>query len=226
MSTTDRIKELAEARAQVASLEQAIAAEMNSELAALPAQYGFALAADFVAAVTKAAGKPRGRKPGATKAAPAVAVEPTAAKADAQIKKKRRKRAVITDATRDEVKNLVAAGKTGGEIAKAVGISLPSVQNIKKALGLVGKSAKAEAKAATVPEAKPKAATKPAATAKPAAPAKKKRRKRAVITDKTRDHVRKLVKAGKSGAEIAKTVGISLPSVQNLKKALGLVKKT
>ena len=30
-------------------------------------------------------------------------------------------------------------GKTGGEIAKSLGISLPSVQNIKKALGLVKK---------------------------------------------------------------------------------------
>ena len=30
-------------------------------------------------------------------------------------------------------------GKTGGEIAKAIGISLPSVQNIKKELGLVKK---------------------------------------------------------------------------------------
>jgi hypothetical protein len=33
--------------------------------------------------------------------------------------------------------------------------------------------------------------------------------------------VKKLVKAGKSGAEIAKEVGISLPSVQNVKKAAG-----
>jgi DNA-binding CsgD family transcriptional regulator len=35
------------------------------------------------------------------------------------------------------VKKLVGAGKTGSEIAKSLGISLPSVQNIKKALGLV-----------------------------------------------------------------------------------------
>jgi DNA-binding CsgD family transcriptional regulator len=43
---------------------------------------------------------------------------------------------------RAEVKKLVSEGRTGGEIAKAVGISLPSVQNIKKALGLVGKRKK------------------------------------------------------------------------------------
>ncbi len=53
----------------------------------------------------------------------------------------RRKRAVITDETRAEVKRLVEAGKTGAEIAQALGISLPSVQNIKKALGLVKSTA-------------------------------------------------------------------------------------
>ena len=52
---------------------------------------------------------------------------------------KRRKRAVITADTKAKVKSLVEAGKTGGEIARAVGISLPSVQNIKKELGLVKK---------------------------------------------------------------------------------------
>jgi hypothetical protein len=50
---------------------------------------------------------------------------------------KRRKRSVITDETRSSVKKLVEGGKTGSQIAKALGISLPSVQNIKKALGLV-----------------------------------------------------------------------------------------
>ena len=48
----------------------------------------------------------------------------------------------MTDATRAEVKKLVEAGKTGGEIAKTVGVSLPTVQNIKKALGLVQKRKK------------------------------------------------------------------------------------
>jgi hypothetical protein len=44
---------------------------------------------------------------------------------------------VIDDAMRAEVKKLLKAGKTGAEVAKEVGISLPSVQNIKKAFGLV-----------------------------------------------------------------------------------------
>jgi hypothetical protein len=130
----NKLKELEAARAKIASLEKSIQAELNQELAALPAKYGFGSAAEFVAAVTKAAGARPGRKPGKAK----VAAKPAAGPAVAG-KKKRRKRAVITDAIRTEVKKLVDAGKSGSEIAKAVGVSLPSVQNIKKALGLVKK---------------------------------------------------------------------------------------
>lgn len=101
-----------------------MAPELKIELAALPARLGFASAADFIAAVQAASGKRRGRKPSSAKPSPA----------------KRRKRAVITDDTRASVKKLVEDGKTGAEIAAALKISLPSVQNIKKALGLVGKS--------------------------------------------------------------------------------------
>ena len=120
---TDKLKELAVAKAKLADLEKSVTARLNKELAALPAKYGFDDVASFAAAVKAAAGgKRKGRGP-AKKAAGG----------------KRRKRAVITDATRAQVKKLVEAGKTGGEIAKAAGISLPSVQNIKKALGLVNK---------------------------------------------------------------------------------------
>lgn len=120
---TAQIKKLAAAKAELAELESAVAAGMQQELAALPATYGFDTVEAFLAAVRAASGKRRGRKPGPVKF-PVKAVG-------------KRKRAKITDATRAEVKKLVAAGKTGAEIAKAAGISLPSVQNIKKALGLV-----------------------------------------------------------------------------------------
>jgi hypothetical protein len=205
---TQTLQKIAELRAQADALEAKVAAARAKELATLPGQYGFDSAADFIAAVTTAAAGGQGQK----SAKVGVAAKPAG--------KKRRKRAVITDATRDEVKKLVLAGKTGGAISKEVGISLPSVQNIKKALGLVGNVV--EAKAAS--EAKPKAAAKPAAK-KPKAPAKKKRRTRAVITDATKAEVKKLVDQAKSGKEIAKAVGISLPSVNNIKKELGLVKK-
>ena len=151
----DKLKELEAARAKIASLEKSIEVELKSELSALPAKYGFQSVADFVAAVTKAAAVRRGRKPGNAKpAVTAPAVKPVVApaakpavklaakpavKPAAGVKKKRRKRAVITEAMRAEVKKMSAAGQTGKEIAKAVGVSLPSVQNIKKALGLVKK---------------------------------------------------------------------------------------
>jgi len=121
---TAKIKELAATKARVASLEKSIADQLNKELSALPAKFGFDNVAAFVKAVKAAGGGKRKGRGAAKKAGPA---------------KKRRKRAVITDATRAEVKKLVEAGKTGAAIAKTVGISLPSVQNIKKALGLVGK---------------------------------------------------------------------------------------
>lgn len=127
---TDKISELAAAKAKLAALEAAVSTELKQELAGLPAKYGFENVEDFVSALRAASGKRRGRKAGTGKSA-------------APAEGKRRKRATITDATRTEVKKLVEAGKTGNEIAKTVGISLPSVQNIKKALGLVAKRAKA-----------------------------------------------------------------------------------
>ena len=122
---TKKIQELAATRAKMANLEKAIATQLNRELAALPAKFGFDSVQAFLKAV-KAAGS--GRKSAGTKKVKSAGAP-----------KKRRKRAVITDATRAQVKKLSEAGKTGGEIAKAVGISLPSVHNIKKALGLVKK---------------------------------------------------------------------------------------
>ncbi len=133
---TDKLKELEATRAKLATLEQAVASELNKELAALPAKYGFASADEFSRAVRAAAGgggsRRRGRPPKAGAAA-----KPAAGRAAGG--RKRRKRAVITDETRTQVKKMVEAGKTGNEISKSLGISLPSVQNIKKALGLVKK---------------------------------------------------------------------------------------
>ena len=117
---TNKIKELTATKAKVIKLEKSIAAQLARELAALPRQYGFASTPAFLKAVRAAAGKSKG---GAAKPAGG----------------KRRKRAVITADTKAKVKALVAAGKTGAEVAKAAGISLPSVQNIKKELGLVKK---------------------------------------------------------------------------------------
>ena len=53
----------------------------------------------------------------------------------------------------------------------------------------------------------------------------KRRAKRTRITDTIKAEVGKAVKAGMKGAEIARQHGISIPSIQNIKNELGLVKK-
>jgi DNA-binding NarL/FixJ family response regulator len=132
---TDKLKELEAARLKLATLERSIADELNQELTGLPAKYGFASTSEFVSAVNAAAGggpgRPRGRRRGRP---PSAAAKPAAS---AKRGRKRRTRAVITDETRAQVKKMVDSGKTGAEIAQTLKISVPSVQNIKKALGLV-----------------------------------------------------------------------------------------
>jgi hypothetical protein len=172
---TEKIQKLQELEAQALKLKASIENERDGELAALPAKYGYDSLAAFVKALKQAAGAPkkgrkgkrrgrkpgkpgkRGRKPGrkAKKqaAAPAVAKAPKAGK-----KAGGRKRTKITPELKEQVKALVASGLSGSKIAKQFGISLPSVQNIKKEFGLV--------------KARPaKAAEAPAVEAAPAAPA-------------------------------------------------------
>jgi hypothetical protein len=112
----DKLKKLAAEKARIAKMELALQAETERKLAGLPAEFGFDNVNAFIKALKAAAGGRRGAAKGG---------------------RRRRGRAVITDATRAKVKAMVAAGKTGAEIASAVGISMPSVHNIKKALGLV-----------------------------------------------------------------------------------------
>jgi hypothetical protein len=120
---TKQIKELEATKAKIAALEKSIAKRLRKELASLHKTYGYNSLKDFTKAL-KAATTSRGKTRRAVKARGATKV-------------KRRKRAIINDDTRASVKKLVEAGKTGSQIAKSLSISLPSVQNIKKALGLV-----------------------------------------------------------------------------------------
>ena len=132
---TDTIKQIAKYKTRLASLER----DLHSELAKLPGSYGFDSAEEFIAAFRQAVASRPGRKPKGAKT-------PKEAKAVRGKKGGRKKRAVITPEIEAKVQALAKAGKTGGEIAKAVGISLPSVQNLKKKFGLVkarGKAAKA-----------------------------------------------------------------------------------
>ena len=115
----DAYSEIAKYQKKIAALEKQVG-KQNRKLLSLPAKFGFKSMDDFIAALQAASGK-SGK----------VAV---AAPANT---KARKTRAIITAETKADVKKLAGAGKTGAEIAKALNISLPSVQNIKKELGLV-----------------------------------------------------------------------------------------
>ena len=125
---TETVKELKAAKAKLAELENTLARERANALSQLPAEYGFESTEEFITALREAVGgggAGAGRRKGARKSAPVAAP------------KKRGKRARITPEVKDKVKSLVASGQTGQQIAKSLGISVPSVQNIKKELGLV-----------------------------------------------------------------------------------------
>ena len=126
-----KIKELEALQARAASLQAAIETERKQELASLPSKFGFASTADFIRAVRDAE-TVKGRSPSKTKKK---ATAKTAAKPAGATGK--RKRAKITPAIKAKVKTAVNAGTPGAAIAKTLGISLPSVHNIKKELGLV-----------------------------------------------------------------------------------------
>jgi len=136
-----KIQKLNAARAKVAALEHAIANERLKELATLPAKYGFGDVVSFIKALKSAVGSAKvGRGVAAASAKPAGAV----------------KRKHITPEAKAKVAELLAEGKSGSEVAARVGISLPSVQKIKKELGLVkprGSAGASESEAAPVQQA-------------------------------------------------------------------------
>ncbi len=118
----EKIKELAQLKASLAKMEATVSAQLPAALAELPAQYGYDSLSAFIRALKQAGGAKR--KGGKGKAAKAG-------------KAGKKKRAKITDAIKAKVKAAVEAGTSGGAIAKQLGISPASVQNVKKELGLV-----------------------------------------------------------------------------------------
>ena len=121
-----KIKELARLKAAAAKLETQVAVERIEALASLPEAYGYADLKSFIKALKVSAGTKRKGKPGRKAKAPKV-----------KKVKAKRTRAKITPEIKEQLKALVTEGLTGSAIAKKLGISLPSVQNIKKELGLV-----------------------------------------------------------------------------------------
>jgi DNA invertase Pin-like site-specific DNA recombinase len=125
---TSKIKELADYKAKIAELEKAVLAEREEALSRAHTELGFASRADLIKALRaldKVAPKRRGKKK--ISKAPA---------ASARVSKERRKRTKITPELRDSILAAVREGSTGNAIAQKFGVSLPTVQNIKRAAGL------------------------------------------------------------------------------------------
>ncbi|MGA3008191.1 MAG: helix-turn-helix domain-containing protein [Opitutaceae bacterium] len=116
---TEKIKQLNEYQSKVDALKKAIDEQLKHDLSALHKTYGFETPQALIKAIKASAGAKR----------PGPAAKP--------VGKRKRKRAKITPEMKQKLKSMVEAEKTGTEIAKTLGISLPSVQNIKKELGLV-----------------------------------------------------------------------------------------
>lgn len=171
---TTKIEKLKALQADTERLQREIVDQRPAELAGLHVAYGFEDVNEFIKAVKDAASKAPAKKAGkVARGKKAAKLEKKAGKPGRPKKVKAEKtegkargRARITDEVKAQVKDLVAAGKSGAEIAKQLGISLPSVQNIKKASGLV-KTRGPRAKAVKVEE--PVAVVE--APAAPAAPA-------------------------------------------------------
>ena len=96
-------------------------------LGVLYRKYGFSNNAEFIKELRNSFDTPMSKRKGA---AAKSAIKPASTK-------KRQKRTRITPEIKAAVKAAVKAGKTGAAIAKSLKISVPSVHNIKKELGLV-----------------------------------------------------------------------------------------
>ncbi len=140
MSFIDQLAELEKAKAKIAQAEAKLSADRVSALSKLPSDYGYDSLNGFIKALKAAAGK-AGKSKGKAKKAAKAAKPAKAPKAG------KRTRAKITPEIKQQVIAAVQAGTPGAKIAKSFGISLPSVQNIKKEAGLV------KARSAAAPEA-------------------------------------------------------------------------
>jgi uncharacterized protein YcbK (DUF882 family) len=121
---TSQLKELARYKAKVADLESAISNRRKKQLERLHVELGFASRDELIAAlrsVGRNGSAKRGRRAGGKS-------------------KTRHKRTTITPELRSKIEAAVRAGGKGLEVAEKFDVSLPTVQNIKRAAGLTRKT--------------------------------------------------------------------------------------
>lgn len=121
---TSKLVEIQKFQTKIAELEKSLNKE-RQKLLRLPAKLGYGSLRELIAALTAAASSSAGR------AVRGVSITKSG--------KPRRPRTEITPEMKQKVKVLVGEHKTAAEIAKIVDVSIPSISNIKKELGLTRK---------------------------------------------------------------------------------------
>jgi hypothetical protein len=116
---------LQQAEAQVEALRKKVGKERSGRLKTLHLSFGFASRGQLIDALSELGGSGRPGRP------------PAAAKSAAPVGRKKRKRARITAEMKAEIIKAIKEGASGLTVAKRFSISSQSVQNIKKAAGLV-----------------------------------------------------------------------------------------
>lgn len=132
VSTAEKLEKL---RLELAALEAQNQEEIKARLTALPAELGYKNARELITALLPFA---RGL---------AVVEASTLKSADAPVvavaSKAKGKRTKVTDSMRTEITNLLRdTGMTAKQVAEKFGVSVPTVNNIKSAAGLVKKKKK------------------------------------------------------------------------------------
>jgi transposase len=126
---TPKLQQLATAKAKVEELEKKLSAERNAVLRRLHTEVGYSSREDLIAALRGLDGAGAGR--GRPKAA--------ASTSAGRKRGKRKARAKITPEIREQIIAAVKGGSTGNQVAQKFGVSLPTVQNIKRDAGLTRK---------------------------------------------------------------------------------------
>lgn len=153
---TKQLENTRRAEAKLAAELAQAQKQLAERLAGLPKELGFESVDEVIKALLPLAspvlkgnfGAVAKKKPAATKAvktgkhgaksAAPVAAEAASTPAKSKpVKKKKQKRATITPEVKEALRALVLAKKTGSEIAAELNISIASVHNIKKELGLI-----------------------------------------------------------------------------------------
>ena len=143
MSFIAQFNEIKLAKSKLAAAEEKLVIARTSALNKLPSDFGFKSLKDFIKALKAASGK----------AKKGTSAKPAKAPKKEKKTKAPKGRTKLTAELKAQVVEAFKANKTAAEICAAFGISIPSIQKIKKDAGLVkARSAKVIAEPALVSE--------------------------------------------------------------------------